>query len=109
MKAQINRVDWPAFADQFSLDNQGRFVSIETVGQGLGGERLAENIPLMAVDFDPENQGTILITVNRDDEIFTHTIAAPKAIWLEGTEDGKALALEVVAADGSRTLLRFED
>lgn len=109
MNKQINRADWLAFADQFSQDNEGRPVSIEVVSQALGEERLAENIPLMALDFDPENQGAILITVNRDDEIFTHTIAAPKAIWLERTEDGWALALEVVAGDDSRTILRFED
>jgi len=47
--------------------------------------------------------------VNRDDEIFTHSVAAPETIWLERTGGGKALALEIVAGDDSRTILRFED
>lgn len=109
MNEQIERGNWLAFADQFSEENQGRPVSIEVVGEAVGEEPLAEKIPLMALDYDPGDQGEILITVNRDDEIFTHTIAGPTAIWLERSDDGKAIALEVVAEDESRTILRFED
>jgi len=46
MNEQINRINWPAFADRFSVDNQGRPVSIEIVGQAVGEEVLTENIPL---------------------------------------------------------------
>lgn len=108
MNEQINRTDWPAFADQFSQSNQGRPISIEMVGQALGDETMAEKTPLVALDFDPQGQGTILITVGQGETTMTHTIPAPETVWLRSDPDGKALALEITAGDQSQTILRFE-
>jgi len=109
MDNQINRADWPAFADQFSQSNQGRLVGIEIVGQVLGDETMAEKTHLVALDFDPQDQGAILITVGEGETTMTHTIAAPEIVWLRNDQDGKALALEIIARDKSQTILRFED
>jgi hypothetical protein len=109
MDTQIKRADWPAFADQFSQDNQGRPVGVEIASQALGDERMAEKIPLVAVDFDPQGQGTILVTVGQGETTMTHTIPVPETVWLRSDPGGRALALEIVADDQSTTILRFED
>jgi hypothetical protein len=109
MDKQIKRADWPAFADQFSQDNQRRPVSIEIASQALGDEKMAEKTPLVAVDFDPQGQGTILVTVGRGEKTTTHTIPVPETVWLRSDPGGKALALEIIAGDRSMTILRFED
>ena len=109
MDKQIKRADWPAFADQFSQDNQGRPVSVEIVSQDLGDERMAEKVPLVAIDFDHQGQGTFLITVGEGENTLTHTIPSPETVWLRSDPGGKALALEIMAVDQSMTILRFED
>jgi|GEM_PF-127497 len=108
MNEQISRGSWAAFFDQFSRDNQGRPVSIEVVGRELGAELAAQTISLIAVGFD-QRPDTILITVGQGEKTLTHTILAPKAVWLACTDNGKAWALEVVTKDNSQTILRFED
>lgn len=110
MDRQINRAEWPAFADEFSQSNQGRPISIEIVGQTLGDEAMAEETPLVALDFDPQDQGAILITVGEGETVTTHTIAAPETVWLRSDQDGIAMALEVIARDrDQQAILRFED
>ena len=109
MDKQIKRADWPAFADQFSQDNLGRPVGVEIASPALGDERLAEKTPLVAIDFDPQGQGTILVTVGQGETTMTHTIPVPETVWLRSAPGGKALALEIMAADQSMTILRFED
>jgi uncharacterized protein YuzE len=109
MDTQIKRADWPAFADQFSQDNQGRPIGVEIASQALGDERMAEKVPLVAIDFDHQGQGTFLITLGQGEATMTHTILAPETVWVRNDPDGKALALEIVAADQIVVILRFED
>jgi hypothetical protein len=110
MDRQINRADWPAFADEFSQSNQGRPISIEIVGQTLGDEMMAEETALVALDFDPQGQGTILITVGQGESVMTHTIAAPETIWLRSDQGGVAIAMEIIVRDThQKTILRFEN
>ena len=109
MDKQIKRADWPAFADQFSRNNQGRPVGVEIVSQALGDERVAEEAPLVAIDFDHQGRGTFLITVGQGERTMTHPITVPETVWLRSDQDDKALALEIVAGDRSQTILRFED
>jgi hypothetical protein len=109
MDKQINRAGWPAFADQFSQNNQGRPVCVEVASQILGDETMAEKAPLVAIDFDPQGQGTILITVGQGETTMTHTIPVPETVWLRSDQKGKASALEIIARDKSQTILRFED
>ncbi len=108
MNEQISRGGWLPFLEQFSQDNQGRPVSIEVVGQEWGTDLAAQTTSLIAVDFDPKSDA-ILMTVSQGEKTFTHTITAPKAIWLAYTDSGKAWALEVITKDNSQTILRFED
>jgi hypothetical protein len=109
MDKQIKRAGWLAFADKFSRENQGRPVGVEIVSQALGDESMAERIPLIAIDFDPQGQGTVLITVGQGEETMTHTIPAPETVWLRNDPDGRALALEIIAGNQIKAILRFED
>ena len=109
MDKQINRAGWPAFADQFSRNNQGRPVGIEIVSQDLGDERMIEKARLVAIDFDHQGQGTFLITVGQGERTMTHPITVPETVWLRSDQDDKPLAPEIMAGDRSQTILRFED
>ena len=109
MDREILRLRWPIFADEFSEVNQGRPLSIEIVGDTLGDQEMAEATPFVALDYDDRTEAAILISVGRGEEVFTHTILNPEELWVHDDPDGTALALQVVASDGQKTILRFED
>ncbi len=106
---QINRAEWAHFVDKFSRNNQNRPVSIEVLSQTLGDERLAQNTPLIGLDFDRQGQGKILITVGRGISTMTHAIVAPDTIWLNTGQSGKDLALEITTVDKEQIILSFAD
>lgn len=99
MNLRIPRAGWPTVVDQISQDNQNRPVKIELLSSDLGVEPLADDIPFRTLDFDPQQEGKILISVGRGDDLTTHVVDAPEALWLERTEDGTAIAFEIVAEE----------
>ena len=48
-----------------------------------------------------------IIAGDRPEDHVTHTVVAPKRVRLEETAEGGHRALEIVAASGVTTLLRF--
>lgn len=110
MDKQVERKEWLFFADSFSEENNGRSVTIESVSQDMGDETLAEKTALIALDFDDkESPGAAMITVGKGTETFTHILEAPDAVWFERLGFGKIAAMEVVAANGDRLIIRFDD
>jgi hypothetical protein len=109
MNEQIHRESWPAFFNQFSQESQGRPISMEIVGRELGANVEAKTVPLIAIDFD-QRAGAILITTGQGTKTLTHVITAPKTVWVERSDEAKkVMALEVIAEEDNRTILRFED
>ena len=106
MDKQIDRSEWPTFADQFSIKNEKRFVTIEVLSAELGDEFFAEGAPFMALDYDSKKRVALLISVGEGKDVSTHIISDPRELWVEESEAGDALAMEVVN-DASRTIVRF--
>lgn len=110
MDSQVKRKEWQSFADSFSEENNGRPVAIESVSRDFGDETLAEKTPLIALDFDEkEIPGAAMMTVGEGLETFTHTLDAPREVWFKRLGFGKVAAMEVVAANGDKLIMRFED
>jgi len=108
MNKRIERADWPAFADEFSLENRGRPLTLEMVSATLGDETIMEGAPLMALDFDPQGDGALMFGVGAGDGLTTHVVSAPKDIWLEENDEEIDVALEVITDQG-KTILYFDD
>ncbi len=108
MNQQIERADWLAFADEFSQTNRKRPFTLEMVSATLGDEIIMKDAPFMALDFDPEGEGTLMFSAGEKDELTTHAITAPHEIWLEKNEEDIDVALAVLAQDG-KVVLRFDD
>jgi len=96
---RIPHAGWPDIVDQISQDNRNRPVKVELLSSDLGAEPLADEIPFLALDFDPRREGKMLVSVGRGDDLMTHVIDAPEALWLERSEDGTDVALEILAEE----------
>ena len=108
MNRQIERADWLAFADEFSQANRRRPFTLEMVSATLGDETIMEGAPFMALDFDPEGEGTLMFSAGEGENLTTHAVTAPQEIWLETDAEEIDTALAVVIPDG-KVVLRFDE
>jgi hypothetical protein len=108
---EIPRGEWLSFLDGFSRKHQGRLVTVE-VSQGTGKKRVeAENLTFEGVTSEhSEDHDRISIAVGKaPDDHLTHFVSDPMRVLLMETEAGGQVGLQIEAADGVRTVVRFPD
>ena len=107
---EIAKNEWPKFFDAFSRQHEGWLVSLEIFGSEIGAQ--VEERQLTLEGITDETNGTdgntimIMIGAKPDDHI-THSIARPRQVNLEQTDEGADAALAIKGEDGTTALLRF--
>jgi hypothetical protein len=106
---EIPREDWIRRLNEFTAVHEGWLVSLDILGVELGAQPEIDNLPLLGVSADRVNHdGTIVVSVALSrNEHFTHIIEAVTRIYLERTDDGAEVALQIESADGTKAILRF--
>lgn len=106
---EIPRGEWLSFLDGFSRQHEGWLVTLEVPeGQGRSGVE-AENLKLEGVTPEhSEGHDRISIALGKaPDDHLTHFVSDPiRVVFLE-TKTGEHAGLQIEAADGSRTVVRF--
>ena len=107
---EIPREDWIRRLNEFTAVHEGWLVSLDILGVELGAQPEIDNLPLLGVSADRVNHdGTIVVSVALSrNEHFTHIIEAVTHVYLERTDDGVDVALQILSADGTATLLRLQ-
>jgi len=106
--AQVPRDEWLSFFDDFAHDNQGRLINLETFGTTVGDERLAEGVPLLSINYDPQGKGDVLrIATGRREVVYEHRIASPKEVWVADDQEGRGKAMEIIGENGDHTVVSF--
>ena len=106
---EIARQEWCEFFDGFSRRHRGWLVTLEMLGPDLGDMIEARQMPLAGITVEPGDDGETQIEISAGDKAaahISHTITAPKHIWLKQTEEGADEALEI-ESEGCAVLLRF--
>jgi hypothetical protein len=106
---QIPRNEWPTFCDSFSRRHEGWRVTLEVFGRDIGDQIEERELAFEGVTAELADAGDkieIMIGAKPSDHI-THTISAPSQVSLEQTDEGADVALAIIAADGTTTLLGF--
>ena len=106
---EIPREEWIRRLNEFTAIHEGWLVSLDILGVELGAQPEIDNLPLLGVSADRVNHdGTIVVSVALSrNEHFTHIIEAVTRIYLERTDDGAEVALQIESADGTKAILRF--
>jgi uncharacterized protein DUF5335 len=106
---EIPRGEWLSFLDGFSRQHEGWLVTLEVPEvQGRSGVE-AENLKLVGITPEhSEGRDRISIALGKaPDDHLTHFVSDPvRVLTLEGT-NGEHAGLQIEAADGSRTAVRF--
>jgi len=106
---QIQSDQWLEHLSLFSNGNKGREATIKLLSPDEGDYLLAENIPLMAVDYDPVGKGNdLVITVGQDSIEATHTVQAPVELLEMYNENGQVVSLEIVDQNTNKIILDLQ-
>ncbi len=104
----LPRNQWGDFFDQFSEDNRGRRIVIESISSELGDEELIQNAPLMAIVYDRPGKGDdLVIEVGKEEVTYAHTVGAPTEISTGRDSDGQIIAIWIGDATGAKTLIKL--
>jgi hypothetical protein len=106
---EITRNDWERSLDAFSAAHEGWLVSLEVLSPSLGAQPIMTDLPLIGVTVDDKQGEGIAISAERPNgEHTTHFVAAPTHVWVERTDEGTDVALEIEGSDGSRAVLALK-
>ena len=107
---EIPREEWNKFFDTFSRQHEGWLATLEVLGRDVGAQEEAHQLPLAGVSLSSGGEEAEMVSIDlgkRLDEHVSRAISDPSRIWLQKTDSGANAALEIEAADGTKTLLRF--
>ncbi len=107
---RIPRADWVSFLDGFSRSHTGWLTTVEVVSELTPAAVEARQLPLGGIVADVKGRGDHRISIllgQSGQTCVTHAVLEPKTLQFERTSDGSDRGLELVAGDGSKTILRF--
>lgn len=101
--------EWTAFLDSFSRSHAGWLTSLQIVSEKAPVEVEARRLPLEGIVADEKEAGRrISIFLGWEGRTrLTHAVVSPSLVRQEQTAEGADVGLELVAGDGTKTLLRF--
>ena len=95
LSKSIPQEQWGKFFDQFTGDNLGRHIEIETIDSELGDDR-------------PDKGDNLAIEVGKDEMTYGHTIDSPKEISTGENSNSEIVAIQIEDANGRKTLIKVE-
>jgi hypothetical protein len=107
---EIPRDEWQTFFDSFSRQHEGWLVTLELLGAEIGAQQQAQELALAGVSLSSGGAEPETISIDlgiTPDKRVSHAITQPTHVWLEKTEQGANVALQIESADGTKALLRF--
>jgi hypothetical protein len=100
--------DWHKLLDELTLVRTGDEVTIELLDAEFGDEFEAERIPLAYIEYDEHADEASVGVGGRDGRypvVLRHSIQHPTSILTDSNPPMLPLAVQIVGADGSQTLV----
>lgn len=106
---EIPRGEWLSFLDGFSRQHEGWLVTLEIPEEQGRSEVEAKGLKLEGITPEhSEGHDRISIALGKaPDDHLTHFVSDPKRLIFMEEEDGGHTVLQIEAAGGSRTVVRF--
>lgn len=110
MSEEIKREEWASFCNEFSARNQTRLTRLEVFGE-MGAQEEERYLPLNGLTLAEDGTKLEILLGGEspdDPRHLTHSIEHVAQVYAKKVADGSDEALEIVDAEGTKTLLRFE-
>jgi hypothetical protein len=106
---KIVKDQWLAFLADFTRENRGAHARLEVIGEDIGDQVETENRPFDEVSIDvKDGEQVVWITFGTTPEDhLNHGVQNVVAIWVRLPSDQEGVALEIVAKDGTKTVLQL--
>ena len=105
---EIPRDTWDQFFNRFSRDHDTQVVAVEVMGREIGAQVEGRSLLLSGISPADDKRDSIALSFDSPDgEHLTHMVNKPTHVWIQRAENDADEALEIEAADGTRTLVRF--
>jgi hypothetical protein len=106
---EVSRNEWTSFFDVFSKQHEGWIASLEILGDEVGAQAEAVELPFEGISVSAESEPqSLVINLGRTaEDHVSHTVKRPRHVWLRQTEEGANDSLEIVEEGSQKTLLRF--
>jgi uncharacterized protein DUF5335 len=101
---KLDKTEWRPFFDAMSEILGPKRAEIEVLSLSLGDHVEAEWLPLLGISYDPRDDIVDVALQGLD-----HIIDQPREIYVVEEEAGELMAIEVVAADGTRQIVKLRD
>ena len=106
---EVTREEWTRFFDTFSKQHEGWLANLEILGDEVGAQTEAVELPFEGISFNAEDKGeSLIINLGRTaEDHVSHTVERPRHVWLRETAEGAHDSLEIEQAGNQKILLRF--
>ncbi len=107
---EISKDQWQTFCNAFSRLHENWLADVQVLGEGTMAGFEAKGLPFGGISYDTKgsdkNEISIFMSQKNADDI-THVVEQPTHLRVEQTQDEVDQGLEIEAADGTKTFIRF--
>jgi hypothetical protein len=100
---------WPKYFASFTHGNRGRLIRVSRFEGEKENVTLEEQLPLLAVSYDDHHDGLLSISAGEDRIEYEHPVPKPRHVWVDEDEDGWTKSMIIMDAEGTRTVVSFEE
>ncbi len=108
-RKDIPKSRWPSYFAQFTHGNRGRLIRVRRYEGEREENTLEERLPLLTVSYDPHHEGILSISAGEDVIEYEHPVDRPERVLVDEDEAGLAKSMEIMDAEGKRTVVTFEE
>jgi hypothetical protein len=106
---RIPQDQWISFFADFKRDNRGAHARLEVIGEDVGYQIEAENRPFDGISTDiKDGEHAVWIAFRSTPaDHLTHGVQSVAAVWVRPPSSHAGASLEIVAKDGTKTVLEL--
>ncbi len=108
VNGNLERSSWQAALDSLTKEHRGDAMTIEVTALDFGDQFEVEQLPLNYLEYDPHDDAASVGVGGLDGRfpvILRHAIEHPQSIYVEASAADPSTALEIVADDGTKTIV----
>ena len=103
----VPRAEWYRFFEEFTKRHREELVSVTVVGEKLGAQHEARDMPLSGIVADRFGKKLSIALGGAHGAHIEHPVDLPVRVWVEMDPNGNEIALEIESDNGLQTILEL--